>query len=80
MTKKEELEAVLTAIFCINQTGNKDKDISKLCEYALKRLSDVNYNIVLLCTIGISKDDIMPYVNSMLDTQTHFKKFLEENK
>jgi hypothetical protein len=80
MTKKEEIEAVLTAIFCINQTSNKDKDICNLCEYALKRLFNVNYNIVLLCTIGISKDEMMPYVNSMLDTQTHFKKFLEETK
>jgi hypothetical protein len=29
MKNTKEMQAILTAIYCINQTGNKDEDIRK---------------------------------------------------
>ena len=38
MRHTDELHAILTAIYCINETTNKDEDIAKLIEYAFYRV------------------------------------------
>ena len=80
MKNSKEMQAILIAIYCINLTGNEDKDITHLCEYAFARCTDVNFRMIGLNLIKKSKDEIMPEVNQMLDGQTKYKKYLEEYK
>lgn len=80
MKNTKEMQAILTAIYCINLTGNKDKDITNLCEYAFIRCTDVNFRMIALQTIGKSKDKIIPEINELLDSETNYKKYLEAYK
>ena len=77
MKNTKEMQAILTAIYCINLTGNKDKDITNLCEYAFTCCTNVNFRMIALQTIGKSKDTIMPEINELLDGETNYKKYLE---
>ena len=79
MKNTKEMQALLTAIYCINLTGSKDKDITNLCEYAYHRCFNANHRMILLCTIGKSKDEIMPEVMQLLEKETQYKKYLKEN-
>ena len=38
MRHTDEIHAILTAIYCINETTTKDEDVAKLIEYALFRV------------------------------------------
>lgn len=80
MKNTKEMQAILTAIYCINLTGSKDKNITNLCEYAFTRCTDINFRMIALPTIGKSKDTIMPEVNELLDGETNYKKYLEAYK
>ena len=80
MKHSKEMEAILTAIYCINLTGNKDEDITNLCEYAFNRCTNVNYRFIGLQLIKKTKDQIMPEMNELLDGETNYKKYLEAYK
>ncbi len=80
MKNTKEMQAILTAIYCINITGGKDNDITNLCEYAFTRCTDINFRIIALQTIGKGKDRIMPEINELLDGETNYKKFMEAKK
>lgn len=80
MKNTKEMQAILTAIYCVNLTGNNDKDITNLCEYAFTRCTDINFRMIALQTMGKNKDTIMPEVNELLDGETNYKKYLEAYK
>ncbi len=80
MKNTKEMQAILTTIYCINLTGNKDDDITNLCEYAFTRCTDINFRMIALQTIGKNKDRIMPEINELLDGETNYKKFIEAKK
>lgn len=80
MKNTKEMQAILTAIYCVNLTGNNDKDITNLCEYAFTRCTDINFRMIALQTISKNKDTIMPEVNELLDGETNYKKYLEAYK
>lgn len=79
MKNTKEIQALLTAIYCINLTSSKDKDITNLCEYAYHRCLNANHRMILLCTIGKSKEEIMPEVMQLLEQETQYQKYLKEN-
>ena len=79
MRNTKEIKAILTAIYCINQTSeHKDKDIALICDYAFRRLLNANTNMLGLCCIRRKKEDIMPEIMQILDEETKYKDFLEE--
>ncbi len=80
MKNTKEMQAILTAIYCINLTCGKDKDITNLCEYAYHRCLNANHRMILLCTIGKSKEQIMPEVTELLERDTQYKKYMESKK
>lgn len=81
MKNTKEIKAILTAIFAINRTSeHEDNDISKILNYAFRRLFESNTNLLLLACIGKSKKDIMPEVMEMLKTETQFNKYMEEKQ
>ena len=81
MKNTKEVQAILTAILCINQTNDhRDDDIAKICDYAFRRLFDSNTNLLMLYCVGRSKEDMMPEIMQVLEQDTAYKKYLEEYK
>jgi len=51
MRHTNEIHAILTAIYCINETTAKDEDIAKLIEYAFYRVyKEGVYDLKELCS------------------------------
>lgn len=47
MKNTKELDALITAIYCINRTnGNEDKDITNLCRYIFLHCTNGNPNML----------------------------------
>ena len=80
MKNTKEMQAILTAIYCINLTGNKDEDITNLCEYAFTRCTNVNFRFIGLQLINQPKEKIMSEINELLNGETNYKKYLEAKK
>ena len=79
MENTKEIKAILTAILAINKTiKHEDKDISKILDYAFRRLFESNTNLLLLDCIGKRKKDIMPEVMEMLKAETQYDKYFGE--
>ena len=81
MKHTNEIKAILTAIFAINQTSeHADKDISLILDYAFRRLFGANTNLLILSCVGKTKEQVMPEVMQILTADTQYKKYLEECK
>lgn len=81
MKKKEELKAILTAIFAINRTNeNSDKDISLILDYAFRTFFGANTNLLILACAGKTKQEIMDEVEGILHNFTNYEEYLEEFK
>ncbi len=81
MKNTKEVRAILTAIYCINQTSeHKDDDLAMICDYAFRRLLDANTNLLGLCCIKKTKEDVMPEILQILSEETQYMKYLEEYK
>lgn len=81
MKNTKEAQAILTAIYCINHTSEyRDNDIYKILDYAFRRLLEANTNLITLCCIGKTKEEIMPEIMQMLEADTAYKQYLKEYK
>jgi hypothetical protein len=81
MRNKKEAQAILTAIHCINYTSeHRDNDIFNIVDYAFRRLFGANTNLITLCCIGKTKEQIMPEILEVLKADTEYLKFLDEIK
>lgn len=79
MKNTKEIKAILIVIFAINKTSEReDKDISRILDYAFRRLFESNTNLLLLACIGNRKQDIMPEVMEMLKAETQYDKYFGE--
>lgn len=77
MRNTKELHSILTCLYCINQTGNRDEDISHIIDYALHRMFNSNANLLTLACIGKTKEQAMPEIMQILDEDTEYMKYLE---
>ena len=77
MRNTKEIKSILTCLYCINQTGNRDKDISQIIDYALHRIYNGNANLLTLACVGKTKEQIMPEIKQILDEDTEYSKYLE---
>lgn len=80
MKNTKEVQPILTAIFCLNRTGERNEQIDKICDYAFRRLFGANTNLLSLACIGQTKESMEKQVNELLETDTEYKKYLEEYK
>ncbi len=81
MKNIKEIQPILAAIFCINQTSeHKDPDIAMICDYAFRRLMEANTNLLILACVGKSKEAIMPELKEMLRQDTKYIEYLEDYK
>ena len=73
MRNLKEVQPILTALYCINFTGDKDEDIDKIIKYAFNRILGYNTNLLTLACIGKSKEDAMKEINQFLSEETQYK-------
>ena len=73
MRNLKEIQPILTALYCINFTGNKDEDIDKIVKYAFNRILGYNTNLLTLACIGKTKEDAMKEINQFLSEETQYK-------
>ena len=72
MRHTDEIHAILSAIYCINETTAKDEDIAKIIEYAFYRVyKEGVYDLNELCAQK-QKPDIMPDLMSILQSETEY--------
>ena len=77
MRNTKEIKSILTCLYCINQTGQRDKDISRIIDYSFHRLFGGNANLLTLACIGKTKEQVMPEINQILEEDTQYLKYLE---
>lgn len=80
MRNTKEIKPILTAIYCLNRAGEKDKNIELICDYAFRRLFGANTNLLAIACIGQTKESIEQQVTELLEMETDYKKYLEEYK
>lgn len=78
MKNTKEIQPILTAIFCLNRTDERNEHIDRVCDYAFRRLFGANTNLLSLACIGQSKEDMEKQVQDLLEQETEFKKYMEE--
>lgn len=79
MKNTKELHALVTAVYCINKTnGNEDKNITNLCRYIFLRCINGNPNMLDILCSGKSKKELLPYLMQILEEETKYNKFMEE--
>ena len=72
MRHTDEIHAILTAIYCINETTTKDEDAAKLIEYAFYRVyKEGIYDFKELCAEK-QKSDVMPDLLLLLESETEY--------
>ena len=80
MRNTKETQAILTAIFCLNRTCERNEQIDLICDYAFRRFFGANTNILALACIGQTKEELEKQVQNLLEQETEFNKYLEEYK
>ncbi len=80
MRNTKEVMPILTAIFCLNRVGAKDKQIDLICDYAFRRLFGANTNLLTIACIEQTREAMEKQVNELLEKETAYKKYLEEYK
>ena len=79
MKNTKEVQSILAAIYCINYTRlPRDEDIHRIINYAFYRLFGSNTNLITLYCIGRNKEQMMPEVMQILESDTQYKKYLAE--
>lgn len=80
MKNTKEIQAILTAIFCLNRTGERNEQIDLVCDYAFRRLFGANTNLLSLACLDQTKEAMEQQVQYLLEQETKFKRYLEEYK
>lgn len=75
MKNTKEIQPILTALWCLNHTSeHKDKDVEKILEYAFGSFFGANTNLLVLATLGKSRDEMYLDVLEMLTETTKYKE------
>ena len=78
MKNTKEIQSILTAIFCLNRTGERNEQIDLICDYAFRRLFGANTNLLALACVGQSKETMEKQINELLGQETEFNKYLKK--
>ena len=72
MKNTKEVKSILTAIFCLNRTSEKNEQIDLICDYAFRRLFGANTNLLSLACVGQSKEAMEQQVKVLLEQETQY--------
>lgn len=82
MRNTKEVRSILSVIYYLNRLSeHEDKEIAEVLDYAFYRLFNGNSRMLLLATIGRTREDSMPEIMEILkhDTQYHEYQKTKEN-
>lgn len=74
MEKLKELKAILTSIYCINKTTNKDKEIANLIDYAFEKIFKSNTRYLNYVFSGQSREQVLIILDDYLEDETTYKR------
>ena len=81
MKNTKEVQAILTTLFAINFTSeHRDHEMELILDYAFRRLFGSNTNLLVLGCVGKSKEEIMPEIMQILESETQFKNIWRNTK
>ena len=80
MRNTKEVKAILTAVFCLNRTGERNEYIDRICDYAFRRLFGANTNLLSLACLGQTNKSMEQQITELLEQETEFKQYMEEYK
>ena len=72
MRHTDEIHAILTAIYCINETTSQDEDVAKLIEYAFYRVYKEGVYDLKELYAEKQKSDVMPDLLLLLESETEY--------
>ncbi len=77
MKNAKEVKTLLIALYCYNRLGAKDEKIENILEYAFYRLFGSNTNLILVCTSTIDRNELLSYIDRLLEEDTEYHKFIK---
>lgn len=77
MKNTKEIKTILSVLYYLNQTGNKDRIITNVLEYAFNRIFSSNTNLLLLACASYTQEQAMPAIMQILDKETQYKQFIK---
>lgn len=77
MKHQKEVSPILTALFCLNRTGENDPEVNLILDYAFRRFFGSSTNLLTLCCAGKSRADIWTEVEKLLQNYTEYQKYKE---
>ena len=79
MRNLKELNAILTAIHCLNVLNNpRDPEIFKLTDYAFRRIFGCNSNLKSVYCIGRTREEMLEILMKLLEEDTQYLEYLKE--
>lgn len=79
MRNTKELQTILVSIYCLNKvSGNENKEITDLVDYAFNRILDANTN--LLTVACLAGNEVITWVQTWLKEDTKYYEYLEAKK
>ena len=76
MKRIKETEPILTAIYALNQLGDKEK-LALVTEYALHELCDSNTNMLKLVVHVSKKENLIKDTLRLLEEETKFNDYIK---
>ena len=77
MKNTKEIKTILSVLYYLNQTGNKDRMITNVLEYAFNRIFSSNANLLLFACAGYTQEQAMPAIIQILEKETQYKQFIK---
>lgn len=77
MKNIKEIRTILAVLYYLNQTGNNDKTIANVLEYAFNRIIGSNTNLLLLACAGYTQEQAMPAIMQILEKETQYTQFIK---
>ncbi len=77
MKNTKEVKTLLTALYCYNRMGAKDEKIENILSYAFYRLFNGNTNLILVCTSTVDRNELLSYIDRLLEEDTEYHKFIK---
>lgn len=79
MKNLKELNAILTAIHCLNFiSDHRDMEIMQLTDYAFRRIFGCNGNFKTAICLGHSKETVKEVIMKLLKEDTQYLEYKKE--
>ena len=80
MRNTKEIQSILAVIYYLNRlSDHEDQEIAEVLDYAFYRLFNGSTRMLLLATIGRTREDSMPEIMEILRHDTQYHEYQKMN-